>query len=488
MFPRSRRAIALTLWILAAHLLAVRDAEALSALEKPLQGIAFGVANAPGQVEDQLSDIWSAWGAKGRIAGFRESPSPQDRLRFWSNPEIELDLARETGFTIFRLGADWGRIMPAPHAFDEAALDTYRTIFRKIHDRGMKVYLTLMHHSLPPWLERRGGWLHDSARTHFEEFAHRMFIEFHSEVDAWMTFNEANIFVSLAYAAGLWPPGGVRPVYAFFHLGPFRGEAVRAMDRMADAHNSLYDWAHRHYPDSRIGYAHNLAWYTGKSWLDRLSAGFISRLMNWRFPEMTRGKIDFFGFNYYGAEWIRGTRIDLDPEEEYSEAGRAVYPEGLLRLLREIHERFQVPILITENGIADRTDLLRPAYLVEHLKAVEEARKEGIPVEAYIHWTLSDNLEWADGYCPKFGLFDVDRKQNLKRTPRPAQLLLKRMIRERAIPEELRRKTWQTVLAHQGELRPFCRSEDGIHGLATPIQRQISKRDWRLHLPLTSSP
>ncbi|NDF14502.1 glycoside hydrolase family 1 protein [bacterium] len=390
-------------WILPLMLAALPPVPVHADPGKPIAGLAFGVANAPGQVEDRLPDIWMEWGKKGRIAGFAETPAAQDRLRFWSRPELELDLAKETGFTIFRLGADWGRIMPAPHVFDQNALRGYREIFRKIHARGMKVYLTLMHHSLPPWLERKGGWQNDSAIGHFEEFARRMFLEFHTEVDAWMTFNEGN-------------------------------------------------------------------------------------LMNWRFPEKTRGKMDFFGFNYYGAEWIRGARIDIDPEEEYSEAGRAVYPEGLLRLLREIHERFRVPILITENGMADRTDLLRPAYLVEHLKAVEVARKEGIPVEAYIHWTLSDNLEWADGYCPKFGLFEVDRKRNLKRTPRPAQQLLKRIMRERVISEKLREETWQRVLAHQGELRPFCRSGDGIHGLATPVQRPISKRDWRLQLPLTSSP
>ncbi len=475
-------------WILPLMLAALPPVPVHADPGKPIEGLAFGVANAPGQVEDRLPDIWMEWGKKGRIAGFAETPAAQDRLRFWSRPELELDLAKETGFTIFRLGADWGRIMPAPHVFDQNALRGYREIFRKIHARGMKVYLTLMHHSLPPWLERKGGWQNDSAIGHFEEFARRMFLEFHTEVDAWMTFNEGNVFVALAYTAGLWPPGEVRSGPAFLQIGPFRGEAVRALDRMAEAHNALYDWAHRHYPRSRIGYAHNMAWYTGKSWLDRLTAGLVSRLMNWRFPEKTRGKMDFFGFNYYGAEWIRGARIDIDPEEEYSEAGRAVYPEGLLRLLREIHERFRVPILITENGMADRTDLLRPAYLVEHLKAVEVARKEGIPVEAYIHWTLSDNLEWADGYCPKFGLFEVDRKRNLKRTPRPAQQLLKRIIRERVISEKLREETWQRVLAHQGELRPFCRSGDGIHGLATPVQRPISRRDWRLQLPLTSSP
>jgi beta-glucosidase/6-phospho-beta-glucosidase/beta-galactosidase len=453
-----------------------------------LRDVSFGVANAPGQVEDQLSDIWSEWGARGRIAGYQEDPTAPQRLRFWSTPEVELDLAQSTGFEIFRLGADWGRIMPAPHRFDPSVLNRYRTIFRMIHARGMKVHLTLMHHSIPAWLAREGGWMRDSAGAHFQEFAQKMFQEFHGEVDAWMTFNEANVHVALAHTAGLWPPGETRGPMAFWHWGPFRGEAVKALDRMAEAHGEFYTWAHRQKGNCRVGYAHNLAWYSGKSVWDRLKAGFVSQVMNWRFPDKTRGKMDFFGFNYYGAEWIRGSKIDIDPEEEYSEAGRAVYPEGLLLLLREAHERYRVPILITENGMADRTDILRPAYLLEHLKAVELARKENIPVEAYIHWTLSDNLEWADGYCPKFGLFEVDRRAGLKRTPRPAQRLLKRIIRQRSISPELRQSAWDQVAARRGQLRPFCRSTDGVHGLASPRTRPISSRDWRIPADLNTGP
>ena len=45
---------------------------------------------------------------------------------------------------------------------------------------------------------------------------------------------------------------------------------------------------------------------------------------------------------------------------------------------------------------------------------------QGVPIDGYFHWTLSDNWEWADGYGPKFGLVAVDRENDLKRTPRPS--------------------------------------------------------------------
>jgi hypothetical protein len=48
---------------------------------------------------------------------------------------------------------------------------------------------------------------------------------------------------------------------------------------------------------------------------------------------------------------------------------------------------------------------------------------QGVPVDGYLQWTISDNWEWADGYCPKFGLVDVDRAGNLTRIPRPSYYL-----------------------------------------------------------------
>jgi len=450
----------------------------------PLDLIEFGIATAPAQTEDGLDDIWSAWANQGKVAGFKETPMAQERLRFFTDPDPEINAVSKSGVGVYRLGLDWGRIMPEENRFDEAAIAKYRGLIQKIRARKLKIMLTLMHHSVPKWAQAKGGWLRDSMKDHFLIFSKRLIDEFQSDVEWWASFNEGNIFVSLAYAQGLWPPGETRTIFSFFALGPFRGEAILAMDRMIDSHIDLYHWAHAKYPSIRIGLAHNMARYRGKHWWDQITADFLDRILNWRMPERARGALDFFGFNYYGAEWIRGSRIDLDPEEEYSEAGRAVDPRGLLELLREIHGRFpQLPILITENGIADSTDWLRPAYLVEHLKGVEQALLEQIPVRGYFVWTLSDNLEWSDGYCPKFGLFSVDRRNSLKRTPRKSFEIYREIVKSRGVSDDLRSRSWKLVQDHRGDSRPFCRSEDGVTGLAIPRVRPVSGKDWRFHHP-----
>jgi galactolipid galactosyltransferase len=458
-------------------LLALAPARAQDRFEAPFF---FGLASAPGQSEDELPDIWRDWANRGKVAAYSNQFAPEKRLEFWTKPGVELDLAAKTGITVYRMGLDWGRVMPRRHEFDQQAITRYRQILGMVKQRKMKVMLTLMHHSVPKWAQANGGWLDDGMKDDYLEFARRMIDEFSPDVEYWVTFNEPNVFVPLAYVNGMWPPGGQRDLFSLVGIGPLRGDAVKAMDRMSDAHNELYDWAHKKYPGIKLGIAQNMALYTGKTWYERLEAKLPDMLMNWRFPERIRGRMDYSGMNYYGAEWIEEGKLVLEPDEEYSEAGRAVNPRGLYTTLKEIHRRFPLPpIIVTENGVADSTDILRPAYLLEHLAAVAQARREGVPVDGYIEWTLSDNLEWSDGYCPKFGLAAVDRAHGLRRIPRPSYELFRRLAVGREVTAAMRDAAWVDVTAHAGMDRPFCRADDAVTPLSEPKPRKFSATDWR---------
>lgn len=442
----------------------------------------FGVANAPGQVEDNLPDIWTEWGDQDKIRAYKNQTAPHKRLEFWTHPEVELDLAQKAGVKVFRMGVDWGRVMPAAQEFDAKVIERYRVILKMVQERKMQVMLSLMHHSIPKWAQNLGGWKQDEMITHFEQFSQRMLKEFAPQVDYWISFNEPTVFVALAYSVGIWPPGEKSGATSMLAIGPFAGDAIKAMDRMAEAHNLFYRQAHQHSSSIKVGIAHNMAFYTSKNWIDRLSAWYIGHVMNWRFPSKIEGHMDFFGINYYGAEWVKGSSIDIDPEEEYSEAGRAIYPQGLYHLLKDVYAEYQLPIIITENGIADATDNLRPAYLVEHLMSVHQAMQEGVKVNGFLYWSLTDNLEWADGYCPKFGLVNVLRDQKMAREPRPSFQLFSRIARSHTFSEELRQWAWNKVVMKQGQERPFCRSMDGISALDVPAKRKVVKKDWRFKL------
>lgn len=79
---------------------------------------------------------------------------------------------------------------------------------------------------------------------------------------------------------------------------------------------------------------------------------------------------------FIGQEVVSGAGLKLVENDEYSESGRGVYPDGLYRMLLQFHERYKhlnVPFIITENGVSDETDLIRRPYLLEHLLAVYAA-------------------------------------------------------------------------------------------------------------------
>ena len=86
-----------------------------------------------------------------------------------------------------------------------------------------------------------------------------------------------------------------------------------------------------------------------------------------------------------------------------------LYGEGLYRAIQSVSV-LGVPIMITENGIADAEDNRRALYIKRYLYAVSQSIKDGYNVIGYFYWSLMDNFEWAFGYDMKFGLFSVDYK------------------------------------------------------------------------------
>lgn len=134
------------------------------------------------------------------------------------------------------------------------------------------------------------------------------------------------------------------------------------------------------------------------------------------------------------TEWVSYER-SLDGRS-VSETGWEIYPEGIYNIVMSYHNRYGLPMMITENGLADDNDRLRPRYLVSHLKNLERAIRDGARVDGYLHWSLTDNFEWGSGYSKRFGLIKVDYKTK-KRYLRPSSLVMREISKNNGIPEEL---------------------------------------------------
>lgn len=430
------------------------------------------------------------------VASWHNVPHPEERLRFWSDPDTELELAKNTGVKVFRMGIDWTRIMPKEPLDDiseivnYAALERYRWIIERVQSHGMKVMMTLFHHSLPPWAGDYGGWKFEKTVNYFFDFT-RLVVDYVSDiVDYWVTFNEPHVFCMLTYCAGAWPGGNPDMLEVATSALP-TGVFNQAMHWISIAHSKAYDYIHEKSTSRNpiVGVAHHVSFMRPYGLFDIAAVTLANSLTLFPFLDAISEKMDFIGINYYGQEVVCGPGLKLVESDEYSESGRGVYPDGLYRMLLQFHDRYRhlnIPFIVTENGVSDETDLIRRPYLLEHLIAIYAAMRMGVPVLGYLFWTISDNWEWADGYGPKFGLVAVDRANNLKRIPRPSYHLFSKVATSGKVTRKDRSQAWNELhlAAKERKTRPFYRAADKhgfmyAGGLEEPIFRPYIDRDWR---------
>ncbi len=227
----------------------------------------FGVATAPAHAEDQLNDTWLQLAqdrSKAAIKSWKNAGYPELRLKFWTDYKTEIDLAHDLGVNVFRMGVDWTRLAPAmprtecpeltanclKGVTEQNSLARYRDIIRYAKSKGMAVMVTLFHHSIPPWLMTHtksslgkntdGGWTNPDTVEYFTAFARDVVTALKDDVDMWVIFNEPNVFASLSYGVGIWPPAKQMDMMAMLKLGYYKGAVYQAFDQMIAAHKKVY--------------------------------------------------------------------------------------------------------------------------------------------------------------------------------------------------------------------------------------------------------
>ena len=124
------------------------------------------------------------------------------------------------------------------------------------------------------------------------------------------------------------------------------------------------------------------------------------------------------------------------PGAEMSESNFiANVPDGMFEALKW-GKKFDLPIIITENGVEDSRDVLRPRYLIQHLHQVWRAVNYNFPIKGYFHWTLTDNFEWERAWTQRFGLWELDPETQTRRK-RPSADLYAEICRENGISSEM---------------------------------------------------
>lgn len=380
---------------------------------------------------------------------------------FYHHYKEDIALFAEMGYTMFRLSISWPRIFP--HGNDEKpnqeGLDFYRKVFEELHKYNIEPLVTISHYDDPLYIEEHlGGWENPDTIGLYEKYCHVIFEEYKDLVKYWLTFNEINSAIMFASFVPNAPLELIRPGYIRLH-------------HQFVASAKVVKYAHEHYPNFKMGcmiagfisypltcnpkdVLANQAriqdnfYYCGDTMVRGYYPSYARK--TWKrygldesFFEkdaqiLKEGHVDFFSYSYYAtscetvdkeAKKDGAGNMSMgykNPYLEYSEWGWAMDPDGLRYSLNDIYDRYQVPIMVVENGLGaidkledDHTvhDDYRISYMKAHVKAMDEALQDGVDLIAYTPWGCIDLVSAGTGEMRKrYGFIYVDMDDEGKGT------------------------------------------------------------------------
>lgn len=389
-----------------------------------------------------------------------------EAIDFYHHYKEDIALFAEMGFNVFRTSINWTRIFPTGSEDEpnEAGLAFYDAVFDECLKYGIEPLVTLSHYETPYELVRRyNGWLGRELIECYEKLCHVVFERYKDKVTYWLTFNEINCS-TLDFGA----------MFGTSILRGYEGSRdqlhVSMQDRMQTLHHQfvasarVVSYAHQKYPQFKMGCmtvflqtyaatcdpADELAnqqamrehvWYTSDVQVRGAYPSYAQRL--WKREgvnlhiepgdeeTLREGKVDFFSFSYYMTNLV-GTHDDLEeaggsnvagggknPYLEASEWGWQIDPDGLRFSLNEIYDRYQIPLMVVENGLGAMDtveedgsihDEYRIDYLRKHVGAMREAVEDGVDLMGYTWWGPIDLVSNGTGEMRKrYGFIFVDK-------------------------------------------------------------------------------
>jgi len=384
---------------------------------------------------------------------------------FFHHVEEDIALFAEMGWNVYRLSVNWARIFPTGEETvpNEAGLAFYERVFDCCLENGIQPLVTISHYELPYALaEKYDGWASRELVNLYFRYGKVLLDRFHDKVRYWLTFNEIN--------TGTMPMGTVHSlgmVKGF--TGTMADSPSTANKRFNGLHNQflasakLVRYAHETYPGLMMGNmdCFILSYPDTCDPADQWANLAQMRLMNWycsdvqvrgAYPAyakrlwaengitidmqpgdeelLAQGKVDFYTLSYYMSNVV-GTHDTLEqaqgnmtfggknPYLESSEWGWQIDPLGLRFALNEIHDRYQLPIMVVENGFGAKDtveadgsihDPYRIDYLRKHVAAMREAVDDGVNLIGYTWWGPIDLVSAGTGEMRKrYGFIYVDK-------------------------------------------------------------------------------
>ncbi len=375
-----------------------------------LWGSSISAYQAEGGNKNSDYEVW------GKKKGIEVAGDACDHYHRFSE---DIAIAKSLNHNTFRFSIEWARIEPEKGKFNKTELEHYREVLQEVRKRDMKSVVTLFHFTLPNWLQEIDGWENPKAENYFIRYVNYIARNLGSLIDYFITFNEPFIFCLNAYLTGGLPPGGNNIIKLF-----------RVLFKLINAHKKIYHDAKEKDRSFIVGYTKNIPFitpYRKRNIFDLLMAKFLDFLFNGITLSKINRTTDFIGLQYYNRARIQfkilGDHLYLFNEfgvvnvekwKQITDMGWEIYPKGIYHSLKRL-KKYDLPILITENGLADASDKLRKDFIRDHLVNINAAIDEGVPVIGYLYWSLLDNFEWKEGRSKRFGLVEVNYRNDCRR-------------------------------------------------------------------------
>lgn len=416
----------------------------------------WGAASAAYQIEGAYNEdgkalsIWDVASATpGKIVHGETGNVACDH---YHHMKEDVAMMKEMGLKAYRFSISWPRVIPkGTGAVNEKGLQFYSDLADELIASGIEPLITLYHWDLPQALQEQGGWKNPQMVDWFSEYTRVVVRRLSDRVKYWITFNEPQLFVGAGLAFGAHAPFETNTakdvIWISHNVLKAHGMSVKTIRAEAkqDVMIGMAPTGGVYLPASAAGadvedarkksFSFNPSTFSFQNswWADPVFLGDYPKEAYEAYPEemkivtkedleLISQPLDFYGFNVYQADAT--STLNENGYDEYSYQGSPhtmmgwnVTPEVLYWSSKYLYERYQKPVLVTENGIAAMDwvsldggvhDKQREDFIHRYLLELKHAVEDGIEVMGYLYWSVMDNMEWTFGYDKRFGLIYVD--------------------------------------------------------------------------------
>ncbi len=400
----------------------------------------WGAATSAHQVEGNNHNDWTEWERENAERLSKESGGkypPENYISgracdHYNRYEEDFDIAKLFGHNAHRFSIEWSRIEPEEGKFNRAEIEHYREVIKALHKRRIEPFVTLWHWTMPIWFVKKGGFEKSGNIKYFVRFCEYIVKEFSTgdgftfsgkdDVKFWITLNEPEIYAGNSYLKGIWPPQNKGFI-----------SYLLVIRNLIKAHIESYKIIKKTKPNAQVGIAKNNIYFEAHE--NKIGNHILRKFIDWwwnfYFLNRIKNHQDFIGLNHYFHNRIKNFKFSQNENKKVSDMGWELYPEAIYFVSKSL-KKYNKPIYITENGLADAKDRNREWFIKESLKNIYKAIEDGADIRGYLHWSLLDNFEWDKGFWPRFGLVEIDY-ETLERKRRPSSYTYEKIAKSDAI-------------------------------------------------------